>query len=185
MPAVGFIAGVQSITSVMPAMKDITAQVMNAISAITGPLEGAISPRGQARSGRCAEESRRRIQAGVRGRRRLPWRSQERQLGAPVAMLNATCSFAVRQRSVAMDQWILDPLTAIETRIFLEKMRMKVGPTQISKQISRDYGKGQVSLRARSRPTAFDRHRIARSARAGPRWRFFVFLHRRRSESQK
>ena len=38
----------RSITSVMPAMKDITAQAMNAISAITGPLEGAIGPTGSA-----------------------------------------------------------------------------------------------------------------------------------------
>ena len=49
----------RSITEVPPAMRDITAQVMTAISAITGPLEGAIPPRGhawnrrlEARSGR-------------------------------------------------------------------------------------------------------------------------------------
>ena len=41
-------------------------------------------------------------------------------IGAPGAMLNATCSFAVRQRSVAMDPWILDPRTAGETHNFLE-----------------------------------------------------------------
>ena len=40
-------------------------------------------------------------------------------IGAPVAMLNATCSFAIRQRSVAMDPWILDPRIAGETHNFL------------------------------------------------------------------
>ena len=49
----------RSITSVMPAMKDITAQAMNAISAITGPLEGAITPRGHAWKRGLAGEPRR------------------------------------------------------------------------------------------------------------------------------
>ena len=44
--------------------------------------------------------------------------------GAPIgrrgAMLNATCRLVVRQRSVAMDPWILDPQTAGETQNFLE-----------------------------------------------------------------
>ena len=40
-------------------------------------------------------------------------------MSAPTAMLNATCSLAVRQRSVAMDPWILDPRTAGETQNFL------------------------------------------------------------------
>ena len=35
-------------------------------------------------------------------------------------MLNATCRLVVRQRSVAMDPWILDPQTAGETQNFLE-----------------------------------------------------------------
>ena len=35
-------------------------------------------------------------------------------------MLNATCRLVVRQRSVAMDPWILDPQTAGETHKFLE-----------------------------------------------------------------
>ena len=32
-------------------------------------------------------------------------------IGAPGAMLNATCRLVVRQRSMAMDPWILDPQT--------------------------------------------------------------------------
>ena len=44
----------RSITSVMPAMKDITAQAMNAISAITGPLEVAIGPTGSLEAPRSA-----------------------------------------------------------------------------------------------------------------------------------
>ena len=55
----GFIAVVQPITEVPPAMRDITAQVMNAISAITGPLEGAIAPRGHAWKRALASEPRR------------------------------------------------------------------------------------------------------------------------------
>ena len=39
---------------------------------------------------------------------------------APGAMLNATCRLVVRQRSMAMDPWILDPQTAGETQNFLE-----------------------------------------------------------------
>ena len=35
-------------------------------------------------------------------------------------MLNATCRLVVRQRSMAMDPWILDPQTAGETHKFLE-----------------------------------------------------------------
>ena len=49
----------RSITEVPPAMRDITAQVMNAISAITGPLEGAIAPRGHAWKRALAGEPRR------------------------------------------------------------------------------------------------------------------------------
>ena len=41
-------------------------------------------------------------------------------IGAPGAMLNATCRLVVRQRSIAMDPWILDPQTAGETHKFLE-----------------------------------------------------------------
>ena len=42
-------------------------------------------------------------------------------IGAPGAMLNATCRLVVRQRSQwAMDPWILDPQTAGETQNFLE-----------------------------------------------------------------
>ena len=41
-------------------------------------------------------------------------------IGAPGAMLNATCRLVVRQRSMAMDPWILDPQTAGETHKFLE-----------------------------------------------------------------
>ena len=58
----------RSITSVMPAMKDITAQAMNAISAITGPLEGAIGPTGSATQ---------RPFAGSRGRPRPGFDSEE------------------------------------------------------------------------------------------------------------
>ena len=58
----------RSITSVMPAMKDITAQAMNAISAITGPLEGAIGHTGSATQ---------RPFAGSRGRPRPGFDSEE------------------------------------------------------------------------------------------------------------
>ena len=84
----GFIAVVQPITEVPPAMRDITAQVMTAISAITGPLEGAIPPRGHAWKRALAGKPRRpRPGFGRAGGRdaSLPWRGQERQLdaGAP------------------------------------------------------------------------------------------------------
>ena len=62
-------------------------------------------------------------------------------MSAPTAMLNATCSLAVRQRSVAMDPWILDPRTAGETQNFLAgppkfrgEFRSKVGPTQKNRE---------------------------------------------------
>ena len=51
---------------------------------------------------------------------RTPSRGRERQLERRGAMLNATCRLVVRQRSVAMDPWILDPQTAGETQNFLE-----------------------------------------------------------------
>ena len=51
---------------------------------------------------------------------RPPSRGRERQLERRGAMLNATCRLVVRQRSVAMDPWILDPQTAGETQNFLE-----------------------------------------------------------------
>ena len=78
----------RSITEVPPAMRDITAQVMTAISAITGPLEGAIPPRGHAWKRALAGKPRRpRPGFGRAGGRdaSLPWRGQERQLdaGAP------------------------------------------------------------------------------------------------------
>ena len=109
----------RSITSVMPAMKDITSQAMNAISAITGPLEGAIPPRGHAWKRALAGKPRRpRPGFGRAGGH------DEARSGAPIgrrgAMLNATCRLVVRQRSVAMDPWILDPQTAGETHKFLE-----------------------------------------------------------------
>ena len=73
----------RSITEVPPAMRDITAQVMTAISAITGPLEGAIPPRGHAWKRALAGKPRRpRLGFGRAGGLdgSLPWRGQERQL---------------------------------------------------------------------------------------------------------
>ena len=76
----------------------------------------------------------------------LPWRGQERQLERRGAMLKATCRLVVRQRSVAMDPWILHPQTAgdqhktfSKVRPFrscapgrpnFEEFRPEVGPTQ-------------------------------------------------------
>ena len=57
---------------------------------------------------------------GREGMTKLAMARSGASIGAPGAMLNATCSFAVRQRSVAMDPWILDPQTAGETHKFLE-----------------------------------------------------------------
>ena len=89
----------------------------------------------------------------------IPSRGRERQLAprrhAEPSHVSPRGSSTVH----AMDPWILEPQTAGETRIFLEswplsflragppksrkKRRVKAGPTQISKQISRNLGLGQ------------------------------------------
>ena len=69
---------------------------------------------------------------------RPPSRGRERQLERRGAMLNATCRLVVRQRSVAMDPWILNPQTAGETQNFLESTPLsflRAGPPK-SRRIS-------------------------------------------------
>ena len=170
----------RSITSVMPAMKDITAQAMNAISAITGPLEGAIGPTGSATQRPFAGRPRP-TKARVRQRggllTRTPSRGRERQLERRGAMLNATCRLMVRQRSVAMDPWILDPQTAGETQNFLESTPLsflRAGPPNFRR----------ISAESRAHPN-FDK----KFAKLGPRpkycscsvgnWRLPFFLRQR------
>ena len=66
-------------------------------------------------------------------------------ISAPTAMLNATCSLAVRQRSVAMDPWILDPQTAGETHKFLESTPLsflRAGPPKFRR----------ISIESRTHP---------------------------------
>ena len=75
-------------------------------------------------------------------------------IGAPGAMLNATCRLVVRQRSMAMDPWILDPQTAGETHKFLESMPLsflRAGPPKSIKKIAKLLDKGQgMALSRRS-----------------------------------
>ena len=72
-------------------------------------------------------------------------------------MLNATCRLVVRQRSVAMDPWILDPQTAGETQNFLESTPLsflRAGPPNFRR----------ISAESRAHPN-FDK----KFAKLGPR----------------
>ena len=84
----------------------------------------------EARSGRRASRGDRGPDSGGReGMTKLAMARSGASIGAPGAMLNATCSFAVRQRSVAMDPWIMDPRSGGETHNFSEASDKNIGQT--------------------------------------------------------
>ena len=61
-------------------------------------------------------------------------------IGAPGAMLNATCRLVVRQRSIAMDPWILDPQTAGETLESTPLSFLRAGPRPNFEEFGRKSG---------------------------------------------
>ena len=105
--------------------------------------------------------------------------------GAPIgrrgAMLNATCRLMVRQRSVAMDPWILDPQTAGETQNFLESTPLsflRAGPPKFRRisaesrahpNFDKKFAKlGPRPSSAPLHPSLFDEHRRATSGIKSP-----------------
>ena len=82
------------------------------------------------------------------GRRHVPGAQRRARRSLP-SMLNATCRLVVRQRSMAMDPWILDPQTAGETHKFLESTPLsflRAGPPKFRR----------ISAESRARPN-FDK----------------------------
>ena len=103
------------------------------------------------------EATEARIRARGRSGRKLAMARSGAPIGRRGAMLNATCRLVIRQRSVAMDPWILDPQTAGETQNFLESTPLsflRAGPPNFRR----------ISAESRAHPN-FDK----KFAKLGPR----------------